>query len=204
MISVLEAPELAGRLVRLEPLAEAHVDGLVAASAEDRGTYGHTTVPLGHAAMVEYVRALLVARSTGEAVPFAQVRVADGHTVGVTRFLNLRGRPGESLPYAVEIGGTWLAASAQRTGINTEAKLLLLTHAFEGWKVGRVDFKTDVRNGRSRAAILALGASFEGVLRSWQPSHVPGEENELRDSAIYSILDSEWPAVRRTLTARLG
>jgi RimJ/RimL family protein N-acetyltransferase len=203
MIPVLQVPELAGRIVRLEPLAEAHVDGLVAASAEARETYGYTTVPYGRDAMAGYVRALLAARSTGEAIPFAQVRVADGRTVGVTRFLSLRWGPGESLPYAVEIGGTWLAASAQRTGINSEAKLLLLAHAFEGWKVSRVDFKTDARNGRSRAAILALGASFEGVLRNWQPSHVLGEEKELRDSAIYSILDSEWPAVRQALMARL-
>lgn len=201
--SVLTAPRLVGRLVRLEPLTEAHVNGLIAASAEDRATYGHTTVPDGRDATVVYVRALLAAGSTGETIPFAQVRVADGHTVGVTRFLTLRSRPGAPFPYAVEIGGTWLAASAQRTGINSEAKLLLLAHAFEVWKVKRVDFKTDARNERSRAAILALGASFEGVLRSWQPSHVPGEEDGLRDSAMYSILDSEWPAVRRGLTTRL-
>lgn len=151
--------------------------------------------------MVDYVRALLAARSIGETVPFAQVRLADGHPVGVTRFLNLRRRHG--LPHAVEIRGTWLGASAQRTGINSEAKFLLLAHAFEGWKVGRVDFKTDARNSRSRAAISALGASFEGVLRNWQPSNIAGEQNQLRDSAIYSILNTEWRAVRRAIAARL-
>jgi RimJ/RimL family protein N-acetyltransferase len=153
--------------------------------------------------MVEFVRELLAAREAGETLPFTQIRVADGHPVGVTRFLSFRGRPSEP-PYAVEIGGTWLAASAQRTGINVEAKLLLLAQAFDRWKVGRVDFKTDARNERSRSAILALGARFEGILRNWQPSHVPGEEKSLRDSAVYSIVNAEWSAVLRDLTARLG
>ena len=96
-----------------------------------------------------------------------------------------------------------MAASAQRTGINSEAKFLLLAHAFECWKVRRVDFKTDARNSRSRSAIVALGASFEGVLRNWQPSNVAGEQHQLRDSAIYSMLDWEWRAARRTLLDRL-
>jgi RimJ/RimL family protein N-acetyltransferase len=105
----------------------------------------------------------------------------------------------------VEIGGTFLAASAQRTGINTEAKLLLLEHAFDVLGVGRVDLKTDARNDRSRNAMLRIGATFEGVLRNWQPSLVPGEEGLLRDSALYSITDREWPEVREhlaSLTAR--
>jgi RimJ/RimL family protein N-acetyltransferase len=106
-------------------------------------------------------------------------------------------------PYAVEIGGTWLATSAQRSGINTEAKLLLLDYAFETWHVGRVDLKTDARNDRSRNAILRIGASFEGVLRHWQPSLVEGEEGTLRDSAMFSIVDSEWPSVRERLTSLL-
>jgi RimJ/RimL family protein N-acetyltransferase len=195
---------LVGQLVRLDPLSEAHVDALVSAAEEDRSTYGYTTVPLGRTAMVEYMLGLLASRARDEAIPFAQVRLLDDQAVGVTRFLTFRARHDSFTPYAVEIGGTWLAASAQRTGINAEAKLLLLTHAFESWKVGRVDFKTDARNGPSRAAISALGATFEGVLRHWQPSHVAGEEGQLRDSAIYSILDSEWPTVRRRLVTRLA
>ena len=115
----------------------------------------------------------------------------------------MRSRSTADPPYAVEIGGTWLAASAQRTGINIEAKLLLLTHAFDTWSVGRVDFKTDARNERSRGAIAALGATFEGILRNWQPSHAPGEEGRLRDSAMYSITAVEWPAVRSHLNERL-
>jgi RimJ/RimL family protein N-acetyltransferase len=203
MTVILAVPGLVGRLVRLEPLTEAHTDDLVAAAGEDRSTYGFTTVPQGRETTIRYVRDLLTARSTGEAIAFAQVRVEDGRTVGATRFLSLRSRPGAHLPYAVEIGGTWLAGSAQGTGLNTEAKLLLLTHAFESWNVGRVDFKTDARNARSRAAILAIGARFEGILGNWQPSHVPGEEHELRDSAIYAVLDRDWPGLRRTLAGRL-
>ena len=91
------------------------------------------------------------------------------------------------------------SAPAQRRGFNREAKLLLLTHAFEQWRVGRVDLKTDARNARSRAAIGGIGARLEGVLRSWQPSLVAGEEGRLRDSAIYSIVADEWPGVRHRL-----
>ena len=120
--------------------------------------------------------------------------------LGSTRFLALRWFSGRGFPDAVEIGGTWLAASAQRTGANTEAKLLMLTHAFETWNVQRVDFKTDARHARSRAAIERLGAQFDGIMRNWQASLVPGEEGQARDSAMYSIIPSEWPAIRSRLT----
>lgn len=204
MTKLLAVPELIGARVRLEPLAEAHLADLTAAAAEDRTTYGYTSVPGGVAATADYVRDLLAARHRGAWIPFAQVSVARGQALGVTNFLTLRMRPGHEVPYAVEIGGTWLAASAQRIGINAEAKLLLLTYAFDEWRVGRVDFKTDARNDRSRTAIAELGATFEGVLRNWQPSHVAGEEHQLRDSAMYSIVDVEWPAVRAALVARLS
>ena len=200
----LEVPVLAGRIVRLESLAREHVAGIVRAAAENPESYAYTTVPHGREAVDAYVRGLVEAAAAGEAVPFAQVRVADGTPVGVTRFLSLRRRAGRDLPYAVEIGGTWLAASAQRTGLNVEAKLLLLSHAFDVWEVGRVDFVTDARNERSRAAIAGLGAVLEGVLRSWQPSHAAGEDGRLRDSAMYAIVASEWPAVRSRLLARLS
>ena len=104
-------------------------------------------------------------------------------------------------PDAVEIGSTWLTASAQRTPINTEAKLLMLTHAFEVWEVLRVTLKTDARNARSRDAILRLGARFDGVLRAHMPAY---DIAEPRDSAFYSILASEWPSVRDRLTASLA
>jgi RimJ/RimL family protein N-acetyltransferase len=126
-----------------------------------------------------------------------------GRTVGATRYLTIRFRPGERTPFAVEIGGTWLAASAQRTAINSEAKLLLMSYAFDEWGVARVDLKTDARNERSRAAMARIGATFEGVLRQWQPSQVVGEETLLRSSAMFSVLDSEWPVVRQSLKSRL-
>jgi N-acetyltransferase len=194
-----DVPELVGPLVRLEPLAERHIPDLASAAAEDRSSYAFTSVP-DAAGMPGYVRDLL---DDPGAVPFAQVRVADGRAVGATRYLNRRYAGGPT-PYAVEVGGTWLAASAQGTGLNKAAKLLLLTHAFQSWAVARVDLLTDARNARSRAAIASLGATFEGVLRSWQPSRVPGEDGLLRDSALFSIIASQWPAVRDRLTVHLG
>ena len=202
MAPLLEAPTLAGSRVRLEPLTVDHVDGLAAASGENRATYDWTTVPDGPGAMRGYVDHLLTLRDAGEWLPFVQVSVADGRPVGMTNYLALR-YAGAPVPYAVEIGGTWLAASAQRTGINVEAKLLLLTYAFEEWRVGRVDLKTDARNQRSRDAIEAIGATFEAVLRNWQPSHAKGEGGLLRDTAMFSIVASEWPDVQAKLAARL-
>ncbi len=201
--SRLDVPMLAGRLVRLEPLGLDHVDGLVAAAGEDGATYGYTTVPRSRDAMRAHIETLLAAQDAGEDVPFAQVAVDGGQAVGMTRYLTVRRTAGATVPFAVEIGGTWLAASAQRSGVNREAKILLLTWAFDRWDVMRVDFKTDARNERSRTAIEGLGATFEGVLRNWQPSHVPGEEGRMRDSAMFSITAAEWPRVREDLTRRL-
>ena len=190
---------LAGRYVRLEPLMSSHVDALVEACQLDRSMYGFTTVPGDRVSMEHYVGDLLHDWHTGLVVPLAQVDVASERAVGVTRFMTLRRDREGDLPFAVEIGGTWLGASAQRTGINSEAKLLLMRHAFETWRVARVDFKTDARNERSKTAILRLGASFEGVLRSWQPSLVEGEDGLYRDSAMFSVTQSEWPRVREHL-----
>jgi RimJ/RimL family protein N-acetyltransferase len=119
-------------------------------------------------------------------------------------YFNFRSLSGRADPFAVEIGFTWLAASAQRSGINIEAKLLLLAYAFERLGVARVDFKTDARNERSRRAIEGLGARFEGVLRSFGPSWAPGEEGLLRDSAMYSVIAADWPPCRDHLRARLS
>jgi N-acetyltransferase len=198
-----EVGPLTGRNVRLEPLDSARIPDLVRAAAESRDTYEFALVPEGPEAMASYVAGLLDDRDRGETVPFVQVRQADGAPVGMTRLLNIRSRPGGATPYAVEIGGTWLAASAQRTAINAEAKLMLMTFAFEEWNVGRVDIKTDVRNQRSRTAILRIGGTFEGVLRSWQPSQVDGEEDQLRDTAMFSIVRAEWPEVQARLRARV-
>ncbi len=196
----IEPFELVGNVVRLEPLMLDHVDALVAAANVDRSTFGFTTVPATSSEMRAHVESLVTLRAKGVDIPFTTCSAVDGRVLGTTRFLWLRSYYGRALPDAVEIGGTWLAASAQRTGANTDAKLLMLTHAFDVWNVQRVDLKTDARNDRSRAAIERLGARLDGVMRSWQPSLVPGEEGQARDSAMYSIIPSEWPAIRARLT----
>jgi RimJ/RimL family protein N-acetyltransferase len=198
-----DAGQLEGRIVRLDPLSEDHIEALAQASAEDRSTYGFTSVPDGLDETRAYVKKALADRQAGEGVPFAQVRLTDGKVVGTTRLTNLRHHELDSRLYAVEIGWTWLASSAQRSGINIEAKLLLIGYAFDVMKVDRVDLKTDERNARSRKAIAALGATFEGILRNWSPSHARGEEGLLRDSAMFSIVVAEWPEVRRRLEERL-
>jgi N-acetyltransferase len=195
---------LAGPHVRLEPLTLAHIPGLVDASTTgSRQTFGWTHVPVDEAAMRRYVETALGDR---RAVAFATV--ADGRVVGSTRFCNIEhwdwlpGSPQQRPPGhadAVEIGWTWLAASAQRTSVNTEAKLLMLGHAFEVWEVRRVTLKTDHRNARSRAAIERLGAKLEGLLRANQPA----VDDTPRTSALYSILPEEWPEIRARLEDRL-
>lgn len=199
---------LTGRFVRLEPLDHAHVGALVAAASEARDTYALTQVPADAAAMQAYVDEALTMAARGQAVPFATVDLRRGRVVGSTRFGNLErwSWPGAPLPPAspvgldaVEIGWTWLAASAQRTHVNTEAKLLMLAHAFDVWRVRRVTLKTDARNARSRANIERVGARLDGVLRA----HMPAFDGGVRDSAVYSLLAAEWPAARERLAARL-
>ncbi len=141
-------------------------------------------------------------------LPFAQRDLGSGAVVGCTRFLYPYWWRGRTDPDEVEIGGTWLGADAQRTPINTEAKLLLLTHAFETFGVWRVSICTDERNTRSRTAIERIGATFEGVQRSHRVRSGdfgnPSGEVIARNTAVYSIVASEWPAVRDGLAARLG
>ncbi|MHB1209521.1 MAG: GNAT family N-acetyltransferase [Acidimicrobiales bacterium] len=187
---------LQGTRVALEPLSLMYCAELAASALEDRATYGFTRVPQGTDAMNDEITGLLEA---DDVVAFAQRDVASERLVGMTRFMTMRSRPGARAPYALEIGGTWLAASAQRSGINTEAKLLLMSYAFEQWGTSRVELKTDVRNERSRAAITRLGATFEGVLRHFQPSLVAGEEERYRDTAMFSVVDDEWPRVKAHL-----
>jgi N-acetyltransferase len=207
-MSALIPVVLEGRHVRLEPLTMAHVPGLLAVGRGPRDTFGFTTVPVEEADMIRHVAALLNDHARGTALPFATVDRARGRVVGATRFLNVEfwswpaGSPhqrGAGVPDVVEIGGTWLAPGAQRTGINTEAKLLMLIHAFETWRVHRVSLKTDARNARSRAAIVRLGARFDGVVRATRMA----ADHTIRDDAMYSILEAEWPAVKANLTARL-
>ncbi len=195
---------LQGRHVRLEPLDLRHVDGLVAASAGDPALYQWSPVPQGRAAATNYVETALAWRDAGTAMPFAIVRVEDGVVIGSTRFFDLErwswppGHPrhGRQVPDACEIGYTWLARSALRTAANTEAKLLMLTHAFEVWEMLRVCLHTDARNQRSRTAIERIGGKFEGILRS----HRMAADYIARDSARYSIVAAEWPDVKRRLS----
>jgi N-acetyltransferase len=196
---MLDVPVLEGSLVRLEPLAPRHAPDLARAAEEDRSAYAYTVVPRA-ADVGGYVETQL--RRAG-LTPFAQVRTSDGAAVGCTGFWDPRTWPGRTDLRAVEIGWTWLGASAQRTGINTEAKSLLFAYAFETLGVARVDLKTDARNDRSRRAIERTGARFEGVLRRWSPSWAPGETGLLRDSAMFSVVADEWPAVKAALHARL-
>ena len=203
-MTALEIPGLLGIRVRLEPLEIRHADDLLRAAREDRHSYQYTSVPVSKMEMRVNIETLLGEGELGIAVPFAQVDNRSQRAVGMTRYFNIRSFPGADAPFATEIGGTWLADSAQRTGLNTEAKFLLLRHAFEVWRVVRVDLKTDCRNERSRAAITRLGASFEGVLRQWQPSLVSGEEGTFRDSAMFSVVASEWPGVQSRMISLMN
>ena len=198
---------LAGLHVRLEPLDHTHIEGLVAAAAAGASSapslYQWSLVPHGPTEVARYVDTALAWRHAGSAVPFAIVRVEDGAVIGSTRYFNIErwawpeDHPshGRSVPDACEIGYTWLAKSAVRTAANTEAKLLMLTYAFESWRVLRVCFHTDVRNARSRAALERIGGQFEGILRA----HRMAADYIARDSARYSIVASHWPAVKRRL-----
>lgn len=199
MAARLNVGPLGGRHVRLEPLRLEHVEGIASAADVDPTVFRFTEVPSGTEEVERWVVRLLEEWESGLVVPFVQVSVAEDQIVGCTRFLTIRTKEGAHTPYAVEVGGTWLTPRARRTAINTEAKHLLLHYAFDVWGVARVDLKTDARNEVSRAAIARVGATFEGVLRSWQPSLVAGESNEYRDTAMFSIVAAEWPRVGAAL-----
>jgi len=202
-----ESLVLSGKHVRLEALDHRHVDGLVAAAAVDRSLYQWSPVPQGKGEAISYVDTAMASLNAGTAVPFATVRVQDGAVIGSTRFFDLErwawppGHPrhGRAFPDACEIGYTWLTSSAIRTAANTEAKLLMLTHAFEAWQVLRVCFHTDARNQRSRAALERIGGRFEGILRA----HRMAADFIARDSARFSIVAAEWPDVRQRLSRLL-
>jgi RimJ/RimL family protein N-acetyltransferase len=199
---------LTGEHVRLEPLTLDHAEGLAAAAEGDEALYRWSPVPRGLDAARAYIATALSWRDAGTAVPFATVDRTNGAVIGSTRFWNLErwswpdghARRGREHPDGCEIGYTWLSPRAVRTAANTEAKLLMLRHAFEVWGVLRVCLHTDVRNTRSRAAMERIGAQFEGVLRA----HRLAADHTARDSARYSIVAAEWPEVRARLAARLA
>ncbi len=196
---------LTGTHVRLEPMTADHVDGLIAAATANRATYGFTPVPDDEASMQRYVADAL---SNPTQMPFATC-APDGTVIGSTRFMALEWWAGDwqrnagdgtPMPNVAEIGSTWLAHGAQRSPVNTEAKLLMMDHAFEHWQVQRLFLKTDELNQRSRAAIERLGAKFEGIIRHQMPA---AGRSGLRNTAQYSIIPEEWPSVRDKLRARL-
>lgn len=192
---------LAGRHVVLEPMELRHVDEIAAAGTGDRSTFDWTAVPDGPDEAAAYVQWLLADAAAGSVAPFVQRRVVDATVVGCTRFMNPAWPLGREFPDEVEVGGTWLHAAAQRSGVNTEAKLLLLGYAFDVWEVERVAICTDARNERSRRAIERLGAEFEGVLRRHRRSAATGR---LRDTAVYAVVAPDWPTVRGRLESRLA
>lgn len=204
------------RHVRLEPLTLEHVDALVRAATRDRSTFGLAPIPRDRAEMVDYVGSALADEQAGRALPFAVVRVSDAEVVGSIRLMSLEwwtwpagpvsvaGEPRRPAagdpPDVAEIGHGWLEPSAQRTAVFSATCLLLLRHAFDTWRVHRLVLKTDARNARSRAAILRLGGQFEGILRA----HLPAADGVVRDTAMFSIVRNEWPAVRNRLESALG
>jgi RimJ/RimL family protein N-acetyltransferase len=203
----VEAVTLSGKCVRLEPLDQRHLDGLVAASAVDPSLYQWSAVPQGQEATALYIETAVAGRAAGTVLPFATVRIADGAVIGSTRFFDIerwtwpQGHPRHSRtnPDVCEIGYSWLTRPAIRTAANTEAKLLMLTYAFEVWRVLRICLHTDARNERSRAAMERMGGQFEGILRG----HRMAADITPRDSARYSIIAADWPDVKVRLTQSL-
>ena len=192
----IEPVTLEGAHVRLEPLSlERHGAGLLEIALDPelwRWTVAKIETP---GELHRYVERALQDQAEGRALPFATVERAGGRIVGSTRFMAI------AVPHRrVEIGSTWIARPWQRTAINTEAKYLMLRHAFETWGCLRVEFKTDVRNQRSRRALLRLGCVEEGTYRK----HLITERGTVRDSVYYSVVDDEWPAVKARLEGLLG
>lgn len=185
---------LEGQHVRLEPLSLAHEDSLVAAASDGELWNSTVTIVPTRDTISAYIGTALDMQAKGTALPFVIIQKPSGKVVGSTRYFHI-----ERDHRRVEIGYTWLSASAQRTQVNTEAKLLMLTHAFEVWRCIRVEFFTDVLNHQSRAAILRLGAKQEGILRN----HMIMPSGRYRDSVCFSITEAEWPEVKAGLETKL-
>jgi N-acetyltransferase len=186
---------LEGSIVTLEPLTEEHAEGLWEAAQAPEIWRWLAHVGSSRDYFERWLEASLAAARAGREGPCATRMVGDGRLVGSSRYLNVR-----RFDRVVEIGWTWLNPSAWRSGANVEAKLLMLRHAFEVLECVRVEFKTDARNERSRAALAAIPAQFEGVLRN----HMIVPDVGLRDSAYFSVIDSEWPEVEANLERRLA
>ena len=190
----VEPVTLEGSVTRLEPLTLEHLPGLINVGLDGelwRWTLAGNQTP---GEMRAYVETALAAAAAGTEMPFATVERSSGRVIGSTRFLSI-----EPHHRRLEIGYTWLVPAWQRTAINTEAKLLMLTHAFETWKCIRVELKTDANNEKSRNAIARIGGVEEGTLRN----HMITESGRFRDSVYFSIIDTEWEAIKQGLIAKL-
>jgi RimJ/RimL family protein N-acetyltransferase len=207
----VKLPALENRFVRLEPLQRGHLDAMAAAATADRSTFGLAPVPRDRAETAGYIDRALADQQADRAVPFAIVR--GGELVGSIRFMSFEwwswppgpiavdGEPRTppDAPDVVEIGHAWLVPAAQRTAVFTASCHLMMLQAFDDWRVHRLVLKTDARNQRSRDAIARLGAHFEGILRA----HLPAADGVVRDTAMFSIVRAEWPAVRMRLESLL-
>ncbi len=192
----IQAIPLTGEVIKLEPLGMQHLDDLNQAGS---GTEIWKYMPYGDLGapgkMQEFIAELLKKQAAGTDLPFCVIYRETGKAIGMSRYLDI-----QPANRALEIGGTWYSTEFQRTRVNTECKLLLLQHAFEVLGYNRVQFKSDVRNERSRRAIERIGAQFEGILRD----HLIMPDGTVRSSAYYSILACEWPDVKTKLIDRLN
>jgi RimJ/RimL family protein N-acetyltransferase len=191
----VEPVTLEGSIVRLEPLTMEHLPGLTASGLDSEIWRWMPSTIQSPGDMRAYVDKALAARDTGTEMPFVTIERSSGRIVGGTRFMNI-----EPHHRRLEIGFTWIASAWQRTAVNTEAKLVMLTHAFNVLGALRVEFKTDSLNERSRAALLGIGAKEEGTLRN----HMVTDSGRRRHSVYFSVIEEEWPQVRQHLESRLG
>ena len=186
---------LRGRHVQMEPLADRHLDDLARVAADASVWRWTIAGPIDDAGLRAWLATALANADSGTEVPFATIELETGRAVGSSRFMTIAPEHRR-----MEIGWTWLGTAYQRTGINREAKYLQLRHAFETLGAERVEFKTHARNLASRAALLGIGATFEGVLRH----HTIMPDGSNRDSAFYGVLAAEWPRVKARLEASMA
>ena len=191
----VEPVTLEGSIVRMEPLARRHLEDLLLVAFDPPLWRWTIARPQDEAGLRTWFDTALANAQAGTEQPFATIDRGSGRAIGSSRFLSI-------VPEhrRLEIGWTWVATAFQRTGANREAKLLQLTHAFETLGANRVEFKTHAKNERSRAALAGIGATFEGILRA----HMIMPDGTLRDSAYFSVLADEWPAVKAGLQANLA
>ena len=191
----VEPVVLDGEFVRLEPLRVDHLPALCRVGLDESLWKWTTNVVTDESDLERYVRSALADQALGRAVPFVTIERSSGTIVGSTRFGNI-----DSANRKTEIGWTWLSPRWQRTVVNTEAKLLMLTHAFETWRCIRVELKTDANNEKSRNAMKRIGCVEEGVLRN----HMITETGRFRDSVYFSIIDTEWQSVKVNLSSKIS